>query len=343
MRPRIEDRPMNRFLLLTAALSLASPATAAPVNTDNFARAESDLYFAGLVARGQLGKLTHDRTLADVANQTVIRLNRDTLYSSGVFDLDAGPVTITVPDPGARFLSVQIIDEDHYTHGVHYGAGEIELTRDDIGTRYVLVGIRTLANPADTADMAQVHALQDAVTVEQPGGPGSFAIPDWDKATQDLSRKALLDLAALLPDTRGMFGARDQVDPVRHVIGSASAWGGNPETEAMYLNRTAPQNDGQAVYRVRVADVPVEGFWSISVYNAQGYYTPNDLNAYTVNNLTATPAADGSVTVQFGGCDGAAPNCLPTPADWNWMVRLYRPEAAVLDGSWVFPELAAVN
>jgi hypothetical protein len=199
-----------------------------------------------------------------------------------------------------------------------------------------------LANPADAADMAQVHALQDAVTVSQ-AGPGDFVIPDWDKASQDLTRGALLELAALLPDTRGMFGAKDQVDPVRHVIGSASAWGGNPETEAMYLNREAPQNDGQTVYRVKVVDVPVQGFWSISVYNADGYYTPNDLNAYTINNLTATPAADGSVTVQFGGCDGAVPNCLPTPAGWNWMVRLYRPEAAVLDGSWVFPELEALN
>ena len=99
---------------------------------------------------------------------------------------------------------------------------------------------------------------------------------------------------------------RDQVDPVRHVIGSASAWGGNPETEAMYLNRVAPQNDGRTVYRVKVADVPVRGFWSISVYNSEGYYTPNDLNAYTINNLTATPATDGSVTVQFGGCDADA-------------------------------------
>jgi hypothetical protein len=333
---------MIRTLTLTAAFCLAGPAFAQPVNTDNFARAESDLYFSGIIAGGDLGKLNHQRTLADVLNQTVIRLNRDTLYSSGVFDLDAGPVTLTVPDPDQRFLSLQIIDEDHYTHDVHYGAGKVELTRDGIGTRYVAVAIRMLANPADAADMDRVHALQDAVTVEQAGA-GSFEIPEWDKDTQDRTRTALLDLAALLPDTRGMFGTKEQVDPVRHVICSASAWGGNPETEAMYLNRVAPQNDGATVYRVKVGEVPVKGFWSISVYNAQGYYTPNDLNAYTINNLTAQPAEDGSVTVQFGGCDGEVPNCLPTPEGWNWMVRLYRPEAAVLDGTWEFPDLEPVN
>ena len=49
--------------------------------------------------------------------------------------------------------------------------------------------------------------------------------------------------------------------------------------------------------------MPVDGFWSISVYNAKGYFEKNDLNAYSLNNLTAKPNADGSFTVQFGGCD----------------------------------------
>ena len=38
----------------------------------------------------------------------MIRLNRDTLYSSAVFDLDAGPVTITLPDAGKRFMSMLV-------------------------------------------------------------------------------------------------------------------------------------------------------------------------------------------------------------------------------------------
>ena len=42
-------------------------------------------------------------------------MNRDTLYSAAVFDLDAGPVSITLPDAGRRFLSMQVINEDHYT------------------------------------------------------------------------------------------------------------------------------------------------------------------------------------------------------------------------------------
>jgi hypothetical protein len=94
-----------------------------PVTPDNFARAESDMYFSGVVKNGGLGKFDHTRDPAPLDKQTVIRLNRDTLYSSVVFDLDAGPVTITLPDPGKRFMSMQVIDEDQYTHAVHYGGG----------------------------------------------------------------------------------------------------------------------------------------------------------------------------------------------------------------------------
>jgi hypothetical protein len=42
---------------------------------------------------------------------------------------------------------------------------------------------------------------------------------------------------------------------------------------------------------------------------------------------TARPNADGSVTVQFGGCTKDTLNCLPTFPGWNYVVRLYRPRA----------------
>ena len=35
--------------------------------------------------------------------------------------------------------------------------------------------------------------------------------------------------------------------------------------------------------------------------------------------------ADGSIDIQFGGCEGGVPNCLPIVKGWNYMVRLYRP------------------
>jgi hypothetical protein len=56
-----------------------------------------------------------------------------------------------------------------------------------------------------------------------------------------------------------------------------------------------------------VRDVPVDGFWSISLYNADGYFPQTQGGAVSVNNLTATRGTDGSVTVHFGGCgDGGS-------------------------------------
>ena len=70
---------------------------------------------------------------------------------------------------------------------------------------------------------------------------------------------------------------------------------------------------------------------------ATGFFEPNDRNAYSVNNITAAPNVDGSITVHFGGCDDDRPNCLPIMDGWNYTVRLYRPWPEVLDGSWTFP------
>jgi hypothetical protein len=90
---------------LAAALTVVngtraqSPAGyAVPVNPDDFIRAESDLYFGKLVKDGSFGKFTHNRELTPIDKQLVVRSNRDTLNSGAVFDLDAGPVTITLPN-----------------------------------------------------------------------------------------------------------------------------------------------------------------------------------------------------------------------------------------------------
>ena len=77
---------------------------------------------------------------------------------------------------------------------------------------------------------------------------------------------------------------------------------------------------------------------TVDNFAADGFFRRNDLNAYTLNSITANKSADGSVTVQFGGCDGKVPNCLPIVPGWNYMVRLYRPHPEILGGKWKFPE-----
>jgi len=325
-------------LAFAAPFAIAADATPIIVTPQNFVRAESDTYIANLAKEsGGLAKFQHRREPASIDNQSVIRLNRDTLYTSAIVDLDAGPVTITLPDAGKRFMSLMIVSEDEYTW-TEYGAGPHSFDKNKVGTRYAVVGIRTLVDPNDKKDVAAVHKLQDAIKLSQPGGPGTLDLPTYDAASQKKVRDALIALAATMPSFDHAFGTKEQVDPVTHLVGSAAAWGGNPDKDAKYISVTPAKNDGKTVYRLVVKDVPVDAFWSVSVYNAQGFFEKNALDAYTINDLTGKKGADGAITIQFGGCDGKIPNCLPTVAGWNYTVRLYRPRAAILDGTWTFPE-----
>jgi hypothetical protein len=308
------------------------------VTLDNFIRAETDLYFGRTVKDGAFGQLRHRRQMASIDQQDVVRMNRDTLYSSGVFDLDAAPLTVTLPAAGKRFMSMQVVSQDHYTTEVVYAPGRYTYSKDKVGTRYVFIIVRTLADPQSPDDVKAANALQDAIKVEQ-AAIGKFEVPSWDAASQDKVRDALSALAAVRgSDTSAMFGSKSEVDPVAHLIGTAIGWGGNPRSAAIYLGVYPEDNSGKTVHKLTVKDVPVDGFWSISLYNAKGYFEKNDLEAYSVNNLTAKPNGDGSVTVQFGGCRKDMPNCLPIMAGWNYTVRLYRPRQGIVDGSWKFPQ-----
>jgi hypothetical protein len=105
----------------------------------------------------------------------------------------------------------------------------------------------------------------------------------------------------------------------------------------MYDNVVPEQNDGKAPYTVTVKDVPVDGFWSITVYNKDGFMEKNDQNIYSYNNVTAEKNADGSITINFGGGPGAINN-LPITAGWNYTVRMYQPKQEIISGAWGFPK-----
>jgi hypothetical protein len=126
-----------------AALSQSESAKAVTVTVDNFVRAETDNYIAINAKEAGIGKFGHRRGPAPIDSQTVIRLNRDTLYSFGAFDLAAATVTITLPDAGKRFMSMQVVNEDHYVPLVAYDSRPHTLTEKGVGSRYAAALIRT--------------------------------------------------------------------------------------------------------------------------------------------------------------------------------------------------------
>jgi hypothetical protein len=210
------------------------------------------------------------------------------------------------------------------------------LTRDKIGTRYVQVAFRTFVDPGNPEDLKAANAIQDKIIARQ-SSLGSFEIPDWDDASRETVSKGLKLRGSTLTDSKRMFGDIGDVDVVRHLIGTAGGFGGNPERDAIYLNVFPEKNDGKTPYVLTAKDVPVDGFWSVSVYNAEGYFEKNEANAYSFNNVTAKKDADGGITINFGG-DPKQSNYIAITKGWNYTVRLYRPRKEIIDGKWAFPQ-----
>jgi len=315
----------------------AGVAHALQVTPDNFARAESDMQFMTVVKRGGFGRLTHERDFPPAGRQSASWADGDVLRSRAIFDLELGPVTVTIPPTGERFVSIEALDEDHYTVAMFYGPGTYSFSFDNVSTRYVLIVVRIMVDPANRADLARVHELQETILVSRQG-VGRFVIPNWDPVSQAKVRVALQLLANTVSGDDRTFGGREEVDPVRHLIGTATQWDRCPPRDIAYLHAAPRKNDGRTVHRLSVGHVPVDGFWSLSVYDNNGHFISESHDGRTVNSLTAPRAADGSIVVQFGACDQGSDNCLQIAKGWCYVVRLYRPRAEILGGKWKFPD-----
>lgn len=332
-------RLLASFRLAFAVALLFSPIAfaadeAIPVNVDNFARAETDMQIGRMLqATKGVNQWTHNRLPTPLDKQNVIRMNRDTLYSFALVDISKG-ATITLPDPGNRYMSLMVVNNDGYVNKVFHGGGEHELTMEEFDTPYVIASVRTLVDGSDESDIKAANALQDQMKIDA-GSAEPFVMPNYDMKSYEATYKLLLELAKGVPDTHRTFGSKEEVDPVRFLIGSAFGWGGLPTEEAYYLNVNPELPIGE--YQVTVKDVPVDAFWSISVYNKDGYFEKNDFDAYSINNISGTPNEDDSFTVHFGGCEDKRANCIPVTEGWNYAVRLYRPREEILDGTWTFP------
>jgi hypothetical protein len=306
------------------------------VDVDNFKRVETDTMIDRMLPIiGGVGVFHHDRALAPLDEQPVIRQNRDTLYSVAIVDIGSGPVTLTIPEVGDRYISVMVINQDHYINRVFHEAGSYVLTVDEYDTSTVIVAARTLFDPASTADIAEVHDIQDQMTLTS-SGVQQFSHPEYDPVSHREVRDALLVLGKTMGGLAGCFGAKGTVDPVHHLVGTALGWGGLPDAEASYININPGLPVGR--YSMTFRDVPADAFWSVSVYNAAGYFEPGPSGITNVNSVFATSNEDGSTTVHLGDYRDEVPNRIPLPEGWNLLIRLYRPRLDEL-ASWQTPEI----
>ncbi len=305
------------------------------VNTDNFVRAETAAQFDRFVKMaGGVNKFVHNLVPTPLDKQNVIRMNRDTLYSIAIVDISKG-ATLTLPDSGKRYMSMMVINEDQYINKVFHKGGTYKLTMKEFNSPYILLAGRTLANSTDPEDIKIANALQDKIKIKAVSSK-PYTHPNYDQESYKVTYKALLDLSVGIPDSQRMFGKKDEVSEVRHLLGAAFGWGGLPVYEAVYVAKNQPNPAGE--FQLTVKDVPVDGFWSISIYNKDGYFEKNKFDSYSINSVAAKPNNDGSVTVNFGTNNNGKKNFLYVMDGWNYIVRLYLPHKVIQEGKWKFPE-----
>jgi hypothetical protein len=327
------------FCAAITALSVSfnsAPATASEMVTpETYIRAETDRSFGNIAVQGGgVNKFFYIRQPTPLDGQTVVRMNRDTLYSAAIVDTEGG-ATVTLPkSPDGRFISILLIDNDHYAPAVHYDPGTYELPKD---TKYLAVVVRVqVFNPNDPAEIALVNKLQDQVVIKASKAD-PFPPSKWDAASLKALTEQYEKDSGQYSSWKGMMGPRGKVDEKTRHIAAAAAWGLNPEWDATYLNYSGG-HDYRACHTATYRVPENKAFWSITIYGNDGYM--KNENAI-VGSSSVKLNDDGTFTVYYGSKEvcGDVPNRLDVTEGWNFLMRVYRPGPSVLDGSYKLPEV----
>jgi hypothetical protein len=151
-------------------------------------------------------------------------------------------------------------------------------------------------------------------------------------------------------DTMGVYGNYY----LKRAIVAQAGLGANHPEDAIYPLNLADESgkplDGANNYTLHFdkgATPPADAFWSVTLYDPQGFQVANPLNRFAVSSwMPFKYHADGSLDVYFQnespGADKEA-NWLPAPkGPFNLTMRLYAPRSEALTGKWIPPPVTRV-
>ncbi|MFK8020443.1 MAG: DUF1254 domain-containing protein [Pseudomonadales bacterium] len=310
------------------------------VTAMNYVRAKTALQFDKYLARaGGVNQFSHTRSVVGIDNRSSRRLNRDTLYSVAIVDISEG-ATVQLPKVGNRYMSMQVVNEHGYTNAVFHGGGNYSLTQQQFDTPFVWLLIRTLVSSSDLTDLNIARGIQDKLRISSSSSR-IYQHPNYDQKSFDATTHHLIELGRGLTDNAKAAGSKNEVDPIKQLLLSAYGFGTLPESESLLIT-VQPDLPSDSAYVLNVKDVPVDGFWSLAMYDKDGYFKRNDTGIYGYSNQSATKNKDGSISLHLGG-DPSSINHIPLSEGWNYVVRLYRPREELLNGDWVFPEVREIK
>lgn len=324
--------------ILGIGLLFSSTALAGTLVTpENYVEAEVDLTFTNIVKEVGSNAFRHDRSLIPLDKQPAVTMNRDTVYSFGIFYVPKG-TTITLPkSKDGRYQSAMILQSDHYIDQVFYAPGTFKIESQ---TAFVGIAVRTQVDATNPDDVKYVNSLQDQIAITLPAGVAAkdYVPRDWDMASLDALRTKYQEEAKALPNLNKTSGAHGTIDPQLQRLGVAVALGLLPPQHAVYIYRDYGLK-GDTCYEATYTKPSFNegGFFSLTMYGSDKFI--HDERS-TLNNRVIKYKSDGTFTMHYGPKDicGDVDNWLNTPGDnWYLGMRVYRPVEAIVNGEYDMP------
>lgn len=212
-----------------------------------------------------------------------------------------------------------------------------------------------------------------------PGEQGIYSTVNavLDAADKDPAIKAILKETAIASDKElimplkqwelngpsagnGWFSAKNNAQfgtdyAIRCAIAKSNMYENTPvETKYIFtdFDKDGAQLSGNNLYSITFAagqEPPVNGFWSLTLYNDHHFFNPNSLNRYSLGtkNKTIKRDADGSFTL-YAGSKSPGPdkesNWLPAPnGNFSLYIRSYWPKESVINGAWTPPVIVKMK
>ena len=297
---------------------------------DNYATLETSRQLLINQEKVGLNKFEHKRELTPTNSQPVVRMNRDTYYSFAVVDVSKGAF-ITLPKiPKGKYMSLQLVTEDHRIPPMKYGAGKYNLTTHFGSHVYAIIRL----DATFTKDEAKKY--QDQMSVTSNSNNMFNALPVNKKSFYEVENALKAKTPKLLKEnpTEALFGmftaptdaSEKLFTKEKYALGAALGWGGAQLIDNIY--EISGNYPADKCHQMTFEDPKNKAFWSVTVYNKTGFMF-NDLA--NLNSNTAKRNKNGTYTVSYG-CGNKAINNIPTKNDsgvFNLAMRHYIPSERV--------------
>ena len=237
-----------------------------------------------------------------------------------------------------------------------------QVNRMDAGAYFKLLAQLMKDNPPAQADapiLARIAKIGIVPGQEFDIGKLDPAVAQWlndvpklgvEKIMAHFKNAGKMENGWVFSTKTGNYGT----DYLQRALITAIGLGANRPEDAIYPTSETAVNgkpyEGANRYVIRFAKgqmPPVNGFWSLTMYDSEYFFVPNPLNRYTLSSRNKFKTnKDGSVDLYIQNVSpgkGKEANWLPAPAGpFKLMFRFYWPKPAIIDGTWKLPEVMAI-